>query len=115
MTDSLTFLEAQGALRGLAIRRDLAPSVPRVRADQHALEQVIVNLVLNARDAAPGARITVGTRPELYEPDLRARPREPEGPVPPRTWLDASFSAKYQWPERAAVKLEISPETQTSG
>jgi signal transduction histidine kinase len=85
--ESLTFLEAQGALRGLAIRRDLAPSVPRVRADQHALEQVLVNLVLNARDAAPGGRITVGTRPELYQPELRTRTREPEGPVPPRTWL----------------------------
>jgi signal transduction histidine kinase len=87
VSESLTFLEAQGALRGLAIRRDLAPAVPRVRADQHALEQVVVNLVLNARDAAPGGRITVGTRPELYQPDLRTRTREPEGPVPPRHWI----------------------------
>ena len=77
VSESLTFLEAQGALRGLAIRRDLAPELPRVRADQHALEQVIVNLMLNARDAAPGGRITVGTRPELYEPELRARPASP--------------------------------------
>jgi two-component system NtrC family sensor kinase len=87
VAESLTFLEAQGALRGLAVKRDLAPEVPRVRADQHALEQVLVNLVLNARDAAPGGHITVGTRPELYEPELRTRTREPEGPVPPRHWL----------------------------
>ena len=89
VAESLTFLEAQGALRGLAVKPDLAPAVPRVRADQHALEQVLVNLVLNARDASPGGHITVGTRPELYEPELRSRPRttEPEGPVPERTWI----------------------------
>ncbi|HEX5818627.1 MAG TPA: HAMP domain-containing sensor histidine kinase [Gemmatimonadales bacterium] len=87
VSESLTFLEAQGALRGVAVKRDLAPEVPRVRADQHALEQVLVNLVLNARDAAPGGHVTVGTRPELYEPELRSRTREPEGPVPARTWI----------------------------
>jgi signal transduction histidine kinase len=88
VAESLTFLDAQGALRGLTVRQDLAPEVPRVRADQHALEQILVNLVLNARDAAPGGRITVGTRPELYDPGLHPRARVAEdGPVPSRTWL----------------------------
>ena len=86
--ECLRFLEAQGALRGLAVRRDLAPEVPKCRADQHALEQVLVNLVLNARDAAPGGRIVVGTRPDLFDPSMQARPREgEEGPVPARRWM----------------------------
>jgi signal transduction histidine kinase len=83
----LGFLEAQGAFRDLQVRQDLAPVLPPVRADQHMLEQVLVNLILNARDAAPGGRVTVGTRPELYEPSLHARVR-PEGQSPAeRRWL----------------------------
>jgi PAS domain S-box-containing protein len=46
----------------IELRTDLEPGVDRVRADPGQLEQVIMNLVVNARDAMPaGGRITIAT------------------------------------------------------
>src|SRR5512141_1254244 len=44
----------------IVLSTDLSPSLPRVKADPGQIEQVIVNLALNARDAMPdGGRITI--------------------------------------------------------
>jgi signal transduction histidine kinase len=50
--DVVALLDAQGVLRGIAVRTDVEPDVPPVPGDRSALEQVFVNLVLNAVDAA---------------------------------------------------------------
>ena len=63
------FLSAQGLFRGHELALELPASLPPVRGDRHALEQVAVNLLLNACDAAPGARIWAGVR--AYELDAR--------------------------------------------
>ena len=84
------FLEAQGALRETHVELDLAPEVPAVLGDAHALEQVVINLVLNARDSA-ARRIVVSVAPHAMEPGHRtpARQEDTDGvrrirPIEPR-------------------------------
>lgn len=70
-------LEAQGVLRHVETRVDLAPDLPAIRGRSHLLEQVVVNLVLNAVDAvASGGVIVLGGRPWAYEPGRWALRRE---------------------------------------
>ncbi len=47
----------------IAVRLDLAPDVPHVLADPRQVEQVLVNLAVNARDAMPGGgALEISTR-----------------------------------------------------
>ena len=72
--------------------------MPRVRARAHMLEQALVNLVLNAVDAAPGAAVVVGTRRWAYDPG-RAAPRRASDPGL------ASFGRR---PARRPARVEFS-------
>ncbi len=60
---------------------ELDPEAGRVKADQGQIEQVIMNLVINARDAMPeGGRLTVATRNiELHEADAERAPQTEPG------------------------------------
>ncbi len=63
----MDFLEAQGTFREHAVDVSLAPELPRARGDEHLLEQVIVNLVVNACQAARGGRVVVGTTAKSFD------------------------------------------------
>jgi two-component system NtrC family sensor kinase len=76
---AFALLESQGALKGVDAALDVAGSVPRIRARAHLLEQALVNLMLNAVDAAAGAPVVFGARRWAYEPG-RAAPRRAGDP-----------------------------------
>jgi two-component system, NtrC family, sensor kinase len=78
---AFTLLEAQGALKTVQPSLDLGPGVPRIRARAHLLEQTLVNIVLNAVDAAAGARVVIGARRWAYEPGQAAPRRAVDPPA----------------------------------
>ncbi len=54
----------------VALALELAPDLPSVKVDPGQVEQVIMNLVINARDAMPdGGRITVQTASRVLAPE----------------------------------------------
>jgi two-component system, NtrC family, sensor kinase len=87
----LNFLEAQGMLRSQRLELSLDPGLPLVTGDQHLLEQVVVNLVVNACQASPGGRVVVGSLAKALGSHRRAASRRGDGkghrPDPGRTWL----------------------------
>ncbi len=61
--DSLYFLEARCARKGIELVRAFAADLPAISADPSQLQQVVVNLVVNAIQAMPdGGRLTLSTR-----------------------------------------------------
>lgn len=82
--DVIDLLETQGRLKEVDLRLELASELPSVHADPHQLEQVMVNLLLNAVEAGNGKeshRITVKTETAVHRtrtPPSRRRD-DPQG------------------------------------
>lgn len=61
--DGLYFFEARCAKEGIELIRLLSPELPEIKADPGQLNQLLVNLVVNALQSMPGTgKITVQTR-----------------------------------------------------
>jgi hypothetical protein len=92
-------LNAQGVLRRVSLRLELANESPRVYGERHDFEQAIVNLLLNAAHAVEGTgmvaiRTTCMSRTALEEGMTRASDRAgatvPHEPSPRvRRWLES--------------------------
>ena len=64
VNDGLIFLEARCATAGIELIRSLSPDIPEITADRSQLNQILINLVVNALQALPdGGTITIATRP----------------------------------------------------
>jgi two-component system, NtrC family, sensor kinase len=75
----LDFLGAQGLLRQQQVELSLEEGLPMVRGDRHLLEQVVVNLVVNACQANPGGRVVIGTLAKALVSGRRGVTRRGDG------------------------------------
>jgi PAS domain S-box-containing protein len=67
--DVLSLLEHQLTRARVKVRLELAEDVPEVMGDENRLQQVFLNLILNAQDAmASGGWLTLSTRASTEEP-----------------------------------------------
>ena len=75
--DVITLLEKEATSRGITIEESYSPELPRVAVDFQQMQQVFLNLFLNAIQAMPhGGRImTVGTFLDSETPEGGASPR----------------------------------------
>ncbi len=66
---ALTIVRAHGSLSQVAAIHRLAPNLPTITGNKHQLEQVVVNLLLNAMQASTvdGGQVALVTQ---YEPDI---------------------------------------------
>jgi PAS domain S-box-containing protein len=96
INDVFSLLEHQFEVGKIKVRRDLAASPAAVRAIEHQMQQVFLNLFLNARDAMPrGGWLTVSTR--LDETSVIAEVADTGSGIPPEHLAriyDPFFSTK---------------------
>ena len=71
VTTAVEFLERQGLLKGRNLALDLESGLPCVLGDRHGLEQVVINLLMNACQASARARLRSAPRGRPFEPGHR--------------------------------------------
>lgn len=70
VAESIELLERQGALKGIKVSSWFEDALPQALVDPHQLQQVLINIMLNSRDAMPeggklNIRVTTGAGASL--------------------------------------------------
>ena len=108
-------LEHQGVLRNVRVTVACEPGIPLVQGSPHGLEQVVVNLLLNAADAAKGGQVVLGAVPWRYRaPEEATRRRSDPGgtAVADPAGLDPTAARRPVDPiERRPWRPELAPST----
>ncbi len=107
--DVLRLVRADALRRGVALRAELSPALPTIDADRVSLQQVILDLIMNAMDAMAeneGERlVTVRTQPGVDLVEIAVSDTGPGIPVDLRPKLfEAFFTTK---PEGIGLGLTI--------
>jgi signal transduction histidine kinase len=79
LVNVVELLTQQGKLKRVDFDLEVDADLPAVRAKTHLMEQIIVNLLLNALDAAPGGRVVAGAAPWSYRARARDETRRSDG------------------------------------
>ncbi len=90
---AVEFLERQGLLAGRNLAWALESGLPRVQGDRHGVEQVVINLLMNACQASGNGRLALGTARRTFEPGHRAGTRRAEA-------VEAGAGNRRQWTSR---------------
>ncbi|HXJ31871.1 MAG TPA: ATP-binding protein [Gemmatimonadales bacterium] len=101
LSAALELLRAQGALHSTRAELDIPTPVPRILGRAHELEQAVVNLLLNAVDAAPHGSLVLGARLWGYAPER----------VIPRRAGDTSDAFFPRAPSRRPSRTELESGT----
>lgn len=124
VTDTLSFLEGQPALRGKRAENLVPEDLPHILVDSNQLSQVLMNLLINAAEATPdGGRIAISARklssadaieirvsdtgsgipsdilPHVFEPFFTTKPGKGTG-------LGLSISATYVRRNKGDIRIE---------
>jgi two-component system NtrC family sensor kinase len=99
--DTLLLVEKSIVREGLRLTRTLAPGLPPIQGDANALQQVLVNLLTNARDALGGrGEIVIETAPTREPPGgVRLVVRDSGPGIPPEALhrvFDPFFTTKRE-------------------
>ena len=94
--DTLLLMEKQVGKEGITVRRSLAPDLPPMEGDPNALQQVVLNLLTNARDAMdPGGEIRIETGAVAGQPGWLRLVVSDNGPGIPLEHLPKIFDPFY--------------------
>src|SRR5664279_6579259 len=84
VTDTLSFLEGQPALRGKHAENHVPEELPHILVDSNQLSQVLMNLLINAAEATPdGGRITVSASKLAFADSIEIRVSDTGCGIPP--------------------------------